>query len=62
MVVVIWVLDTAVVVVTGPVSAGFIVVVDCDVAAEQRGSELETRGCGGRRGAVGRLCSECRRL
>ena len=34
-VVVIWVLVTAVVVVLGPVSAGFVVVIDCDVVAEQ---------------------------
>jgi hypothetical protein len=54
--------DEAQVVVLGAVAAGFVTVVDCDVAAEQRGSGLDRRGWELGCGAVGRLGSVCRRF
>jgi hypothetical protein len=60
MVVVVWVLDAAVVVVFGPVAAGFVAVFGCDVAVVTGGSGCERRSwrvCGG---AVDRAGSECR--
>jgi hypothetical protein len=59
---VVWVLDEAQVVVWGMVAAGFVTVVGCDVAAGRRSSGHERRGCGGCRGAVGRLGKVCRRF
>jgi hypothetical protein len=57
----IWILDDALVVVFRVVAVVFVAVVGGDVAVAMGGSGCETRGCGGCRGAVGRLGSECRR-
>jgi hypothetical protein len=57
----VWVLNETKVVISGVVAAVFIVVVGGDVAVVTGSSGRKTRGCGGCRGAVGRLGSECHR-
>ena len=58
-VVVVRVLDAAVVVVFGPVAAGFAAIVGCDAAAATGGSGRKWRGWGLSRSAVGGAGSEC---
>jgi hypothetical protein len=59
---VVWVLETAQVVVSGVVATDFVAVVGCDVVVAVGGPGRETRGSGVCRGAVGRLGSVYRRL
>jgi hypothetical protein len=56
----VWVLDTAIDVVSRGVVAGVATVVSSDVAVGRRGSECARRGWGLGWGVVGRLGSVCR--
>src|ERR1700733_8864272 len=55
-------LHTALDAVSGVFTAGFVVIVNDDVAAEQAGSGCETRGWGARWSTIDGPGSECQRL